>query len=120
VNYTEMVQLHQKYAETHGLRILAFPCNQFSNQEPGTSAEIKAFAAKYGFEHDLFSKINVNGDDAHPIYKYLKSKQPGSFGSFIKWNYTKFIVNKEGIPVARFAPQTNPIPEVEEELLKYF
>jgi len=120
VNYQELVQLHEKYAESHGLRILGFPCNQFGGQEPGTDAEIKQFAQNYGVKFDMFSKVKVNSDEAHPIFQYLKSKQGGTLGNFIKWNFTKFIVNREGIPVARFSPQTNPVPVIEKELLKYF
>jgi len=120
VNYTELVQLHEKYAESHGLRILAFPCNQFGGQEPGTEAEIKQFAQNFGVKFDMFSKVKVNSDEAHPIFQYLKSKQGGTLGNFIKWNFTKFIVNREGQPIARFSPQTNPIPVIEKELLKYF
>lgn len=120
VNYQELVQLHEKYAESHGLKILGFPCNQFGGQEPGTDAEIKQFALNYGVKFDMFSKVKVNSDEAHPIFQYLKSKQGGTLGNFIKWNFTKFIVNREGIPVARFSPQTNPVPVIEKELLKYF
>jgi len=108
VNYKQLVGLYDKYAQD-GLRILAFPCNQFGSQEPGTDAEIKAFAAGYGVKFDMFSKIDVNGDDAHPLFKYLKKKQGGTLGSFIKWNFTKFLVNKQGIPVKRFGPQEDPI-----------
>lgn len=118
VNYTELVQLHEKY-EANGLRILAFPCNQFGGQEPGTEAEIKKFAEGYGVKFDMFSKIKVNGDDAHPLWKFLKSKQGGTLGNFIKWNFTKFLVDKEGNPVARYSPQTNPIPAIEKDLQKY-
>ncbi|CAB4055768.1 GPX4 [Lepeophtheirus salmonis] len=75
----------------------AFPCNQFGNQEPGTNAEIKEYAAKYGVQFDMFSKINVNGPDAHPLFKYLKDKQGGTFGDFIKWSFTKFVIDKDGV-----------------------
>ena len=95
-----------------GLRILAFPCNQFGYQEPGTSEDIKNFVAKYGVEFDMFEKINVNGNDAHPLFNYLKEKQAGTMFNFIKWNFTKFVINKEGQPVARFSPGDNPIPVV--------
>ena len=95
-----------------GLRILAFPCNQFGYQEPGTSEDIKNFVAKYGVEFDMFEKINVNGNDAHPLFNYLKEKQAGTMFNFIKWNFTKFVINKDGQPVARFSPGDNPIPAV--------
>jgi len=109
-NYKQLQELHTKYAESAGLRILAFPSNQFGNQEPGTDAEIKEFATgKYGAQFDLFSKINVNGNDAHPLWKYLKSKQAGFLFDAIKWNFTKFLVNKQGIPVARYAPNQEPM-----------
>ena len=108
-NYTQLQALHAKYAESKGLRILAFPCNQFGSQEPWPEAEIKKFATdKYGVQFDMFSKINVNGSEAHPLFKYLKHKQGGTLGDFIKWNFTKFLVNKEGIPVKRFAPNNDP------------
>ncbi|CAG0891392.1 unnamed protein product [Darwinula stevensoni] len=80
VNYTQLVELYKKYATSSGLRILAFPCNQFGGQEPGTNAEIKEFAAKYGVEFDMFEKIKVNGDDAHELWKFLKKKQGGTLG----------------------------------------
>lgn len=120
VNYTELVKLHEKYAESNGLRILAFPCNQFGGQEPGTDAEIKTFAEGFGVKFDMFSKIKVNGDGTHPIFEFLKSKQGGTLGNFIKWNFTKFLVDKEGKPVARYSPQTNPIPAIEKDLQKYW
>ena len=113
-----------QYAEAEGLRILAFPCNQFGSQEPGTSAEIKAFAENKGIEwgkgFDLYSKIDVNGKNAHPIWEYLKSKQGGLLGKGIKWNFTKFIVNKEGEPVKRFGPMDDPIPKVEAAIKELF
>ena len=97
-----------QYAEAEGLRILAFPCNQFGSQEPGTDAEIKAFAESKGVEFgkgfDFYSKIDVNGDNAHPLWNFLKDKQGGLLGKGIKWNFTKFVVDKEGQPVARFGP----------------
>jgi len=124
VNYQQLVALHKKYAEAEGLRILAFPCNQFGSQEPGTSAEIKAFAENKGIEwgkgFDLYSKIDVNGKNAHPIWEYLKSKQGGLLGKGIKWNFTKFVVNKEGEPVKRFGPMDDPIPKVEAAIKELF
>jgi len=104
-----MEPLYNKY-KADGFEIAAFPCNQFASQEPGTDAEIKEFArGKYGATYDLYSKIDVNGDGAHPLYKYLKSKQGGTLGSFIKWNFTKFLVDRNGIPIQRWAPTDDPI-----------
>ncbi|KAK3090770.1 hypothetical protein FSP39_014492 [Pinctada imbricata] len=108
-NYTQLQQLHAKYAES-GLRILGFPCNQFGSQEPGTNEEIKKFATDtYSVQFDMFSKINVNGGSAHPLYSYLKKKQSGTLGDFIKWNFSKFLVDREGQPVKRYAPNTQPL-----------
>ena len=101
-----------QHFEADGLRILAFPCNQFGSQEPGTNEEIKAFVGKYGVQFDMFDKIDVNGNGAHPLFEYLKSKQGGTLGNFIKWNFTKFVIDKEGQPIARFAPTDDPIPKV--------
>jgi len=96
--------------EGQGLTILGFPCNQFGAQEPGNEAEIGAFCEKnYGVTFPMFAKIEVNGFQAHPLYKYLKDAKPGLLGSEnIKWNFTKFLVDRKGEPVARYAPQTKP------------
>jgi len=119
VNYKQLVEMYSKYSEAAGLRILAFPCNQFGGQEPGTESEIKEFAtSKYNVTFDMFSKINVNGGDAHPLWVYLKQKQGGFLMNAIKWNFTKFVVNKEGLPVARLGPMDDPIPKVEDEVKK--
>ncbi|MCL4121328.1 UNVERIFIED_CONTAM: hypothetical protein GTU68_034072 [Idotea baltica] len=104
-----MVELHNKYGEGKKFNILAFPCNQFGNQEPGSEEQIKSFAQGFGVKFDMFSKIKVNGDDAHPLFKFLKKKQGGLLGSFIKWNFSKFLVDQEGIPISRYSPQTNVI-----------
>jgi len=117
VNYTQLVQLHGRYAPQ--LAILAFPCNQFGGQEPGTPEEIKEFVAKFNVQFDMFAKVKVNGDDADPLWTFLKNKQGGLLGNFIKWNFTKFLVDPEGRPVARYSPKTNPIPEVESDIKKY-
>jgi len=91
------------------LRILAFPCNQFGSQEPGTNAEIKEFATgKYGVKFDMFAKLNVNGSNADPLWDYLKSKQSGTLGNFIKWNFSKFLIDRKGQPVKRYAPNAEP------------
>lgn len=118
-NYQQLEALHEKFAESQGLRILGFPCNQFGNQEPGTEAEIKEFVKKYNVQFDMFSKINVNGNGAHPLWKYLKHKQGGTLVDMIKWNFTKFLVDKNGQPVNRYAPNVEP-NAIEPDLLKYF
>jgi glutathione peroxidase len=104
--------LEALYEKLHGegLTILGFPCNQFGAQEPGSAAEIGAFCEKnYGVTFPMFSKIEVNGANAHPLYKYLKDAKPGLLGSeAIKWNFTKFLIGKDGEPVARYAPNTKP------------
>jgi len=99
--------LHAKYNQK-GLSILAFPCNQFGGQEPWPEAEIKEFTKKYNVEFEMFSKVNVNGDDAHPLFKYLKSRLDGTLGNSIKWNFSKFLVDKNGQPSKRYAPNTSP------------
>ncbi|KAH1007929.1 probable phospholipid hydroperoxide glutathione peroxidase [Dendroctonus ponderosae] len=107
-NYEALNELYDKYGESQGLKILAFPCNQFGHEESGTQDEICEFASKKNVKFYLFDKINVNGNDAHPLWKYLKYKQGGALGDFIKWNFTKFIVDKEGHVVERHGPTTNP------------
>lgn len=119
VNYTQLQALYEKYGESKGLKILGFPCNQFGNQEPGSEAEIKEFIKKFNVQFDMFSKINVNGDDAHPLWKYLKNKQSGFIGNFIKWNFTKFLINKEGQPVKRYGPNVDP-NDMEKDFEKYW
>ena len=104
--------LEALYEKLHGdgLTILGFPCSQFGAQEPGSAAEIGAFCQKnYGVTFPMFSKIEVNGANAHPLYKYLKDAKPGLLGTeAIKWNFTKFLIGKDGEPVARYAPNTKP------------
>ena len=96
--------------EPQGLTVLGFPCNQFGSQEPGNADEIGAFCEKnYGVTFPMFAKIDVNGDNAHPLYKYLKEEKRGLLGSEnIKWNFTKFLVDRDGKPVARYAPKVRP------------
>jgi len=107
--YRSLQTLYEKYGESKGLRILAFPANQFNGQEPWPEEKIKEFAQhEYNVTFDLFSKIKVNGNEAHPLWKYLKTKQGGTLGDFIKWNYTKFLIDKQGQPVKRYAPTTDP------------
>lgn len=107
--YEQLQALHKKYQE-QGLAILAFPANNFNDQEPGTDAEIKEFCAtKYSVDFDLYSKISVKGDDQAPIYKYLTSEESNKdYAGEIEWNFTKFLVGKDGSVVARFAPKTTP------------
>jgi len=109
--------LYSKY-ESDGLRIAAFPCNQFAGQEPGTEAEIKKFATdKFGVTFDMYSKIDVNGSGAHPIYKYLKMKKSGMLIDAIKWNFSKFTIGRDGQPVERYAPNVEP-NAMEDDLVK--
>lgn len=107
--YKGLEELHEKYSE-RGLRILGFPCNQFGNQEPGKDEEIKAFCSlKYDVQFDMFSKVDVNGVKTHPLFELLKKKAPGAFGiESIKWNFTKFLVHRDGKRVVRYSPMTNP------------
>ncbi|MDD9892850.1 MAG: glutathione peroxidase [Gammaproteobacteria bacterium] len=110
--------LQKVYAELQGegLEILGFPCNQFGKQEQGNETQIAEFCdMNFGVEFPMFSKIEVNGDGAHPLYQHLKNEAPGSLGiKAIKWNFTKFLVNKEGQVVKRYAPTTKPEDIVED------
>lgn len=100
--------LYEKYQE-QGLEILDFPCNQFGNQAPGTDEEITDFCnSRFGITFPQFAKVNVNGDNADPLFKYLKSQKKGILDSSIKWNFTKFLVDRQGNVVSRFAPTTEP------------
>ena len=101
--------LHEKYA-ARGLAILGFPCNQFGHQDPGSDAEILEFCQlKYDVKFPMFAKIEVNGAGADPLYRYLKKEAPGLLGSeAIKWNFTKFLVDRKGKVVERFAPTDSP------------
>lgn len=106
--YEGLENLYEKYKE-QGLVILGFPCNQFGNQEPGTEQEIsEGCLTNYGVSFPMFSKIEVNGENTHPIYKYLKNRLPGVFGKNIKWNFAKFLIDRNGKPVKRFSPTTIP------------
>uniref|UniRef100_A0A914CGA6 Glutathione peroxidase n=1 Tax=Acrobeloides nanus TaxID=290746 RepID=A0A914CGA6_9BILA len=107
-NYTQLKEVLEKYRD-QGLRIAAFPCNQFGGQEPACELDIKKFVNNnYHFEPDLYAKIDVNGDNAHPLYKFLKKEQGGTLTDAIKWNFSKFLVDKEGHPVKRYSPTTEP------------
>lgn len=106
--YKGLEELYQKYKEK-GLVILGFPCNQFGNQEPGDEKSIsEGCLINYGVSFPMFSKIEVNGKNAHPIFKYLKENLPGIGTSRIKWNFTKFLIDTDGKPVKRFSPVTKP------------
>ena len=106
--YEGLEKLHQEYKD-RGLEILAFPCNQFGHQEPGDADEIKNFCTlNYDVSFPLMEKIDVNGDNADPLWKYLKSEKSGLLGSRIKWNFTKFLVDREGNVVERFGPAVKP------------
>jgi glutathione peroxidase len=107
--YEELQKLYDLYHE-EGLEILAFPCDQFNNQEPGDNDEIQSFCQlNFGLTFPVFSKIEVNGKNAHPLYQYLKSEKGGIFGNNIKWNFTKFLVDKEGKVIKRYAPTVKPM-----------
>lgn len=116
--YEGLEKLYEKLHDK-GLTILGFPCNQFGSQEPGTESEIGAFCQKnYGVSFPMFSKIDVNGADAHPLYKYLKKEERGVLGTEgIKWNFTKFLVDREGNPVERYGSTTKP-EDIEGDILK--
>ena len=106
--YEGLEELYKKY-QSQGLEILDFPCNQFGEQAPGSIQEIKEFCQlNYDTNFPLFAKIDVNGEKEEPLYTYLKSQQSGLFGSKIKWNFTKFLINREGNIVERFAPTITP------------
>ena len=106
--YKGLQELHDTYAD-QGLVVLGFPCDQFGNQEPGDEAEIADFCERnFGVTFPLFSKVDVNGDDAHPLFAWLKDSQGGLLGDAIKWNFTKFLVGRDGRVISRYAPQTEP------------
>ena len=101
-------QLHETYAE-RGLRVLGFPCNQFQEQDPGTNEEIGAFCQQnYGVTFPMFEKVDVNGDDAHPLYRWLRTEKKGLLGEKIKWNFTKFLVGRDGQVIKRYGSTTKP------------
>lgn len=117
--YEGLQNLHVKYHKA-GLSILGFPCNQFLEQEPGTEEDIKNFCTlNYGVEFDMFAKIDVNGDNAHPLYRLLKEEAGGILGlDAIKWNFTKFLVDRKGNVIERYAPSTKP-KDIAEDIEKY-
>ncbi len=112
-----MEELYEKY-KTQGFLVLAFPSNQFSNQEPLTNEEIKKiYPERFNVRYPIFNKIKVNGEYEHPLYTYLKKEKGGLLVKNIKWNFTKFLVDKEGKVVDRYAPQTTP-KDIEDDIKK--
>jgi len=115
--YEGLENMYKKYSE-QGLVILDFPCNQFAGQAPGSEQEIVTFCQlKYKVSFPQFAKIKVNGDDADPLYKWLKDQKGGLFGKAIKWNFTKFLVDREGKVIKLYAPTTKP-EDIEKDVLK--
>ncbi|GHJ60786.1 glutathione peroxidase [Nocardioides sp. OK12] len=119
--YQGLQQLHDTYAE-RGFSVLGFPCDQFGGQEPGADDEIAGFCERnFGVTFPLFSKVEVNGDDAHPLYQWLRSEKGGLLGSKIKWNFTKYLIGRDGTVVDRYAPTTKPekiAADIEKELAR--
>jgi len=107
--YEQLEKIYRRFKDL-GVVVLGFPCNQFAHQEPGNSEQIKIFCqTNYDITFPLFQKINVNGSEAHPLYQYLKQQAPGILGSrIIKWNFTKFLIKKDGTVFERYAPMTKP------------
>lgn len=114
--YDDLQSLYQNYKD-QGFTVLGFPCNQFLGQEPGDELEIDSFCRlNYGVTFPMFAKVDVKGKDAHPLFTYLTENAPGMMGSkAIKWNFTKFLIDREGSVVKRFAPQTKPF-EIERDI----
>jgi glutathione peroxidase len=106
--YAGLETLYKKYA-AQGLVVLGFPCNQFGKQEPGDADDIARIChVNYGVSFPMFAKVEVNGTAAHPVFRYLKNELPGVLGGRIKWNFTKFLIGRDGKPLKRFAPYTTP------------
>ena len=115
--FDDLEALHEKYA-AEGLSVLGFPSNQFANQEPGDNDQVaKVCRLDFGVTFTLFEKIDVNGENAHPIYQYLKKEAKGTLGDAIKWNFTKFLIDRNGKVVKRYAPTVNP-RDIEKDILK--
>ena len=115
--YDGLQDLYEKYNEK-GFEILDFPCNQFANQAPGSGDEIASFCqARFGITFRQFAKIKVNGEGEEPLYTYLKEQRSGALGKKIKWNFTKFLVARDGTVVARYAPTTTP-EKIDEDVAK--
>ncbi len=106
--YEGLEQLHREFKD-QGLSVLGFPCDQFGHQEPGTEAEIAQFCSTtYDVSFPMFAKVDVNGDDAHPLFAWLRSEKKGLLGGKIKWNFTKFLVNRQGEVIQRYGSTTKP------------
>jgi glutathione peroxidase len=115
--YQELEEIYRKYRD-QGLEVLAFPCDQFGHQEPGTDEEIRGFCeTNYQVSFPLFSKVEVNGEGAHPLYKFLKSAAGGLLTDGIKWNFTKFLVGRDGRVLDRMAPFVKP-KEIEDDIVQ--
>ena len=117
--FKELEELYKIYKDK-GLEIFGFPCNQFANQDSGSNEEIQNFCQiNYGVTFTMFEKIDVNGDNAHPLYKYLKNEAKGVLSKEIKWNFTKFLIDREGNVIKRYAPTAKPLKMIEdiEEIL---
>lgn len=113
--YEGLEALYKKYQDK-GFVVLGFPCNQFGKQEPGDEKSIaEGCVLNYGVTFPIFSKVDVNGKDAHPLFQYLKKELGGLLGSKIKWNFTKFLIDRDGKPIKRFAPMTKP-ENIEEDI----
>ena len=113
--FTELEELYKKYKD-QGLEILGFPCNQFANQDKGSNEEIQEFCSlNYGVTFTMFQKIDVNGENAHPLYKFLKKEKKGLLNKEIKWNFTKFLIDSKVNVVKRYAPTVKPL-KIEEDI----
>ncbi|KAL3827919.1 hypothetical protein ACJIZ3_016721 [Penstemon smallii] len=116
-NYTQLTELYSKYKDKD-FEILAFPCNQFLYQEPGSSQEAEQFACtRFKAEYPIFQKVKVNGTDAAPVYVFLKASKGGFLGSRIKWNFTKFLIDKDGHVIKRYGTSTTPLA-IEDDIKK--
>lgn len=116
-NYSELSHIYEKY-KTQGFEILAFPCNQFGGQEPGSNSDIKQFACtRFKAEFPIFDKVDVNGPNTAPVYQFLKSSTGGFLGDLVKWNFEKFLVDKNGNVVERYPPTTSPF-QIEKDIQK--
>jgi len=112
--YEGLQRLYDTYGD-RGFVVLGFPCDQFGHQEPGTEADIAGFCQKnYGVTFPMFAKVDVNGDDAHPLFTWLKEEKRGLLGGAVKWNFTKFLLGRDGSVLARFAPAKEPADLAEE------
>uniref|UniRef100_A0A915E1W4 Glutathione peroxidase n=1 Tax=Ditylenchus dipsaci TaxID=166011 RepID=A0A915E1W4_9BILA len=120
-NYSQLKEILDSHKEK-GLEVAAFPCNQFGGQEPSCEIDIRNFVKeKFKFEPDLYAKVDVNGKNESPLYHFLKKEQGGTLFDAVKWNFTKFLVDKEGHVINRYAPTTEPnkiIPDIEKILSK--